>query len=145
MLYTEKFPIRFKPIASSKAILQAGNARFSLLSDRLVRLEFHPDSKFEDRPSQVIWYREQPVPEFESRRYAGNLEIETQHLILHYTPNPTGFTPTSLSIHLKADDIRWNYGDEDSTNLLGTCRTLDMAHGELKLEPGLISRKGWSL
>ena len=36
-------------------------------------------------------------------------------------------------------------GDQDTGNLLGTARTLDTARGGVKLEPGLISRDGWTL
>jgi alpha-glucosidase len=39
-------------------------ARFTVLTDRLIRLEFHRDGRFEDRASQAFWFREQPVPEF---------------------------------------------------------------------------------
>ncbi|MBI5960734.1 MAG: hypothetical protein HY866_18490, partial [Chloroflexi bacterium] len=61
-------PDHFKPDQNPRAVddavIQAGNARFTLLTDRLIRLEFHPDSCFEDRASQAFWFREQPVPAF---------------------------------------------------------------------------------
>ena len=145
MLYTEKFPIIFKPIASSGAEIQVGKARFSLLGSRLIRMEYHPGGNFEDRPSQVVWYREQPVPDFKTRTIADILEIETADLILRYANHNNGFTPENLSVELKSEGVRWNYGKDDSANLLGTCRTLDMAQGALELEPGLLSRSGWSL
>jgi alpha-glucosidase (family GH31 glycosyl hydrolase) len=145
MLYTEKFPIIFKPIASSGAEIQVGKARFSLLGSRLIRMEYHPGGNFEDRPSQVVWYREQTVPDFKTRTIADILEIETADLILRYANHNNGFTPENLSVELKSEGVRWNYGKDDSANLLGTYRTLDMAQGALELESGLLSRSGWSL
>ncbi|HKN60284.1 MAG TPA: TIM-barrel domain-containing protein, partial [Candidatus Acidoferrales bacterium] len=43
-------------------------------------------------------------------------------------------------------DVVWNPGVEDTGNLLGTARTLDGVRGSnTKLEPGLVSRDGWTL
>ena len=54
----------FLPIANPSAVITAKNVRFTVLTDRLIRLEYSKDGQFEDRPSQAFWYREQPVPAF---------------------------------------------------------------------------------
>ena len=44
------------------------------------------------------------------------------------------------------DETRtWRPGQEDSGNLGGTRRTLDLTGGDAPLEPGLVSRDGWSV
>jgi Glycosyl hydrolases family 31/Domain of unknown function (DUF5110) len=42
--------------------------------------------------------------------------------------------------------VVWRPGTEDTGNLLGTTRTLDRVRGsDVQLEPGLVSRDGWTL
>ena len=92
----------FNPIANPAAIVTAGSVRFTVLTSRLLRLEYSPTGAFADRPSQAFWYRKQPVPAFDVRRGDGTVEIETEYLLLRYTEHERGFTPISLSVRLAA-------------------------------------------
>jgi hypothetical protein len=142
----EHFKLTFKPNAAPDAIVRAGNARFTVLTDRLIRLEYDPQARFEDRPSQAFWFREQPVPPFATREADGTLEIETDALLLRYRSREDhGFSPDTLSITLKASGVEWRPGDAPDDNLLGTTRTLDGINGYTPLELGLMSRAGWSV
>lgn len=144
-VYTTDFPIGFKPKARPKAIISGSGTRFTVLTSRLLRMEYSPGDSFEDRPSQAFWYREQPVPDFQVRRDGERIQIETEHLILNHSAGDSGFSPDTLSITLKELGQTWRYGDADPKNLLGTARTLDQAHGAIGLEPGLVSRSGWAV
>lgn len=142
----EHFRLALKPAAQPDAIVHAGHARFTVLTDRLIRLEFHPGGQFEDRASQAFWYRAQPVPPFSANTSGDTLEIETAHLRLVYRdPAGQGFTPDTLWITLKDTGTIWRPGDKADDNLLGTTRTLDNVNGYAPLEPGLMSRAGWAL
>jgi alpha-glucosidase (family GH31 glycosyl hydrolase) len=145
MIYTQSFPIQFDPIADPQAIVRAPQARFTVLTERLLRLEYDPAEAFEDRPSQAFWRRRQPVPEYSSTQNGGLVEIETAYLQLRYQASAAGFTPQALSIRLKETGADWHYGADDPWNLLGTARTLDNISGALALEQGLISRSGWAV
>lgn len=129
------------------AVVAGDHVRFTVLTSRLLRLEYSPTGQFEDAPSQTFWVRRQPVPSFSVRRAAGEMEIETEHLLLHYRESSRGFTPVSLSITLKASGVTWCYGDRiwKSGDLKGTTRTLDEANGAINLEPGLLARNGWAV
>src|SRR5574341_2307728 len=137
----------FKPIANQAAVVTAPNVRFTVLTDRLIRIEYSKDNRFEDRPSQVFWYRDQPAPAFKKRITNKVVEIETDYLHLVYKIGRAGFTPDKLSIKLKENSVTWYYGDtaRKAGNLKGTARTLDMAAGETKLEYGLVSKVVWSV
>ena len=50
----------FNPIANPAAIVTAPQVRFTVLTSRLLRLEYSPIDHFEDRASQVFWYRASP-------------------------------------------------------------------------------------
>src|SRR5689334_5979306 len=98
-LNTDLVQLDFAPIASQEAVIHSGNARFTVLTDRLIRLEY---GCFEDRPSQPFWYRQQPVPEFSVVQRDDGLDIETAYLRLEYrAQDGVGFTPETLSIRLK--------------------------------------------
>lgn len=136
------FKLKLNPVAHPEAIVQVGAARFTILTSRLIRMEFSPDKKFEDRPSQVFWHRRQPVPQFSVEQTDTHLVIATHHLRLNYTLNQP-FQRDTLSIHINDLGRTWYFGDIDSGNLKGTARTLDNADGQIPLEPGIISRNGW--
>ncbi len=138
------FCIPRQPAADEKAVLVAGQARFTVLTSRLIRLEYDPHGRFQDAASQTFWFRHQPVPAFESSEKDGRLHIQTAHLHLSYqTGQP--FTPDSLTITLLENEMTWHYGDTDPNNLRGTYRTLDTISGSTPLEPGLMSRSGWAV
>jgi len=134
----------FRPLAHPSAIIRSGNARFSVLKDRLIRLEYDAAQEFEDRPSQVFWYRDQPIPDFKTWEENGWLHIETAFLYLSYKLNGEFFW-RDLNIVLKETGHEWHFGDADYSNLKGTARTLDRADGPIPLDRGLVSHSGWSL
>ena len=135
--------VTFSPVARPEAVVSGPHVRFSVLASRLLRLEYSPTGVFEDRPSQVVWYRDQPVPAFDHLNDGQQIVIETDDLRLHYTISDEGFAPDTLAITLKASGVVWHFGDVDSANLRGTARTLDNVDGHTPLEPGLMSRAGW--
>ncbi|HXQ38887.1 MAG TPA: hypothetical protein VN843_33095, partial [Anaerolineales bacterium] len=139
----------FKPVANRKAIVLVRNVRFTVLTDRIIRIEYGNDNIFEDRPSQVFWYRDQPVPKFRKKITDKSVEIETEYLHLVYKIGSSGFTSKTLSIKLKQVKKKetWRYGDSavKAVNLKGTARTLDGVAGKTKLEDGLVSKAGWSV
>ena len=137
----------FKPVGNPGAIVRAPNVRFTVLTDRIIRIEYSKENSFEDRPSQVFWYREQPRPRFKKRITDKLVEIETEYLHLSYKIRRPGFTSRNLTIKLKELGKTWHYGDRarDAGNLKGTARTLDGVAGRTKLEEGLVSKAGWSV
>ena len=143
---------RYDPVADPRAVVIAGHARFSVLTPQLVRMEWAADGKFEDHATLVFLNRKLPVPEFthETARDGGRTVIKTSVLTLEYAPgNLDGkFSADNLSItfSLNGKEMVWKPGMEDIGNLLGTTRTLDGVRGsDVKLEPGLISRDGWTV
>ena len=137
----------FKPVANQNAIVAVPHVRFTVLTDRIIRIEFNKDNLFEDRPSQVFWYRDQPVPSFKKTFTDKVVEIETDYLHLIYKISRSGFTRNNLNIRLKHSKVSWHYGDSarEAGNLKGTTRTLDGVAGKTKLEDGLVSTAGWSV
>ncbi|QGN08008.1 DUF5110 domain-containing protein [Halorhabdus sp. CBA1104] len=134
----------FEPHAQPDAIVSAPNCRITVLSPRVLRLEYDPTETFEDRPSQLVWYRDQPVPDFEVTRTGESLVVETDALELEYDHTGDGFSAETLSIEL-ADGTEWVYGADNDGNLNGSLRTVDEVDGSAPLEDGLVSRDGWAV
>ncbi len=139
----------FDPKPNPDAVVQVPNLRVTVLTTRLLRIEYSPENQFEDRPSQPFWYRNQPAPDFEPKILQGKsstkiLSIATPHLTLWYTIGKP-LHPSTLKIHIHPVDHTWKYGDANPGNLKGTYRTLDNRDGRVQLEPGLLSREGWAL
>ena len=142
-----QYAIKTDPIADPKAQIVAGNARFTVLTDRLVRIEYSPSGAFEDHASQAFWFRKQPVPAFRLTQTDQMLEIDTEYIHLRYTISDKGFTPKSLSVEVKSTEVVWNFKDHwyRSGQLYGTARTLDGVSGHTQLEPGPMARSGWAV
>ena len=146
------------PVADPRAVVKLGNARFTILTPQLIRMEWALDGKFEDHASFVFLSRRLPVPRFEHSvtNNGRTLTIKTDALTLVYTPdeskaNQSGrFAPDNLSISLTVSGkpATWRPGMTDDQNLMGTARTLDGALGDktqAPIEQGLISRAGWAV
>src|SRR5512145_590310 len=122
------FHIQTEPVADPAAVVQTANARFTLLTERLIRMEHSPSGEFENHASQAFWYRKQPVPQFRVTQAADSIEIETEFLRLYYRAHREGFTRKTLSIQVKSTGVEWRYGEnvqQASSPLFGTARTLD--------------------
>jgi len=143
-LIPEHFKIKLGPLPNPEAVVKTAHARFTVLTPRLVRMEWSPVGVFEDRGSQPFWFRSQPVPKFAVRRNESTLVIETDALRLFYISDDP-FSTQNLRIELKQMGATWYFGDPDPDNLLGTARTVDGVDGATPLSPGLISRSGWSV
>ncbi len=153
-------PVINNPVANPKAIVLFGNARFTVLTPQLIRMEWSATRHFEDHASFVFINRRLPVPKFEHSVMGMNgsqqLTIRTSALKLTYTeagpPNAASnhFSATNLSISftLNGKMVTWHPGMPNPENLQGTTRTLDDVIGSKVHEPigqGLVSRAGWVL
>ena len=142
-------------MADPKAVVTVENARFTVLTPQLIRMEWSADGKFEDHASFAFINRKLPVPKFEHEltKAGANevLALKTDSLTLSYSPTgDSRFTADNLSISLTIDgkQVTWHPGMDDPENLQGTTRTLDEARGSRTREPiesGLVSRSGWAL
>src|SRR3954469_687800 len=146
-------PGLYDPVADTRATVKVGNARFTILTPQLIRMEWSADGKVEDHASLVFLNRHLAVPKFTSSTTNGGSThiLKTDALTLEYTLAQDGggkFSADNLHIDftLNGQQMSWRPGMEDKGNLMGTTRTLDGALGgktREPIDPGLISRDGW--
>jgi alpha-glucosidase len=141
--------VRFRgnPVANAQSIVESGNARFTMLTPRLIRLEWSATGEFEDRSTFAFPTRDAPPPKFTARVEEELLVIDTGALTLNYRYDSGKFAAANLSITFELNGGRytWTPGMPEPLNLRGTRRTLDICEGDAALEKGLLSRVGWSL
>ena len=144
------------PKADEKAQVVVGNARFTVLTPQMIRMEWSEDGKFEDRATLTFVNRKLDVPEYKVKQSKSKVTITTSNVTLTYKKGAK-FSAENLSaeILVAGKKVVWHYGDEDTQNLMGTTRTLDRYYGSQyhprsnkrrsSMEPGLLSRGGWTV
>ena len=91
--------IETQPITAPVAVIRGNTYRISVLTERLLRLEYNENGHFEDRASQVVWNRAFPKVEFEVNETEEELDLETSFLHLHYDKKE--FSANGLTIEVK--------------------------------------------
>jgi alpha-glucosidase (family GH31 glycosyl hydrolase) len=138
--------LRTDPVADPRAVVQGDTYRITVLADGLLRLEYAPDGRFEDRASTFALNRRAPVPQFRVADTGSHLSITTERLRLTYDKGT--FSTSGLAVEVLGGITSyhsvWRYGIP-APNLGGTARTLDMADGATPLEPGVVSREGFGV
>ena len=152
------------PPAPGNSVVR-GEARFSVITPHLIRMEWSPDRKFDDRPTQNIRCRDLGPQSFRTSEENGVLHVDTGALQLEYHPDGKPFSSGNLKIFFRFGNrtVAWTPGMADSGNLKGACTELDMLDGDVlldlmkwvngtdevrakfKLDDGFLSRSGWSL
>ncbi len=135
------------PVAKNESIVRGDKYRFTILTSRLVRIEYSEDGKFEDRATQIVINRDFEPVKFTVTEEKNILKVTTEDIqIIYFKGKP--FTKHSLSIRYigknqgangMVSSSEWRFGTESKTNLFGTARTLDDIDGEIPLEEGIMS------
>ena len=132
------------PKTNPESMVSGEKYRFSVLTPSLIRCEYDPNGRFEDRATQSVINREFPVVPFSVIREGGVLVLKTDALEITYCEN-TEFSGDTLSFHLLVNPgYTWRYGDEFE-DLGGTAKTLDAVKGAILLGHGVCSRNGFSV
>ena len=144
----------WNPLAQEGAVVTSGRARFTILTPRLIRIQYSTTSLFEDRATFAVVNRNLPVPAFTTTEEDGYLVIRTDSLTLRYKigsriqKQHKNSTVLGITFQMNGRQILWYPGKDDALNLLGTQRTLDGNIGDthrVSLEKGLLSRDGWAI
>ncbi len=162
------FHVEKHPKAVKENIVQGDCYRFTVLTNRMLRMEYSKNGEFEDRATQLVLNRNFRKTEFKSFIANGRLEIVTEYFHVYYDQKK--FSSKGLEIKMTNTPYlkklsTWYYGDdafEKNGNLKGTAGTLDNANGssyyvmddvnlmgtpdiKVDLGKGLMSKSGFSV
>lgn len=142
----DKYAFAKDPVANPSSVVQGDTYRFTLINDTVLRYEWSEDGVFEDRASTFALNRNFPSPQFSVSDSDEKLEIRTSSYQVTY--NKKRFDKWGLIVSFSNKNTLWGadwrYG-EVVQNLGGTARTLDEVDGRCELEPGILSRAGYSV
>ena len=79
-----EYKLKMQPKANAGAVCAGENYRFTVLTSRLIRIEYSEDGNFEDRATQMAINRNFDVPDYRVVQNGSGLEIITKHLRLVY-------------------------------------------------------------
>ena len=119
------------PCALPANVQTVGGVRFTVLTDRLIRVE---TGNHTDEATQCVWFRDMPPVEYDLTKTRGGIQIRTATTLFRFSSGGK-FRYATLSDGRDARDSRTN-------NLKGTMRTLDQKGAHVRLGNGVISRSG---
>lgn len=104
-----------------KCVVMGRNYRITVMTERLVRLEYNENGNFLDRPTQFAWHRDLGITDFKIKQDSKYIEITTKYFCLTYLKEkPFGSTkinPTAnLKVELLGSDRVWYYGHPEVRN-----------------------------
>ena len=128
----EHFKIDYSNIKSKpQAIFRGEFYRITILSDLLVRLEFSEEGYFEDRPTELVKFRNFSIPQMKVDQNEKMLDITTKYFNLRYQKERpfygNKYTPDSvLSIKLLDTPGKvWYFGHPEARNYYGIIADID--------------------
>lgn len=137
-------------LLSNKEATFIGNTyRITVLTERLLRLEYHPNGIFYDNQTQWVSFRNFSKPNFEVNQDDKYLEIKTKYFSLSYAKNKNfdggKFMPSAnLKVDLTGTDRSWYYHHPEVKNYKGLLIGFDGSEADLKLRNGLFSLDGFA-
>lgn len=137
-------------LANSRTIFQGNNYRITVLSERLIRLEYSIDGHFSDALTTLVKNRNFSVPNFKVEQDEKYLVINTKYFMLQYIKNKPFLGPkfapdNNLKVTLLNTDKVWFYGQAEARNFKGGAVSLDNYKDKVKLDKGLYSTDGFVL
>ena len=149
----KQFEVNYKDaVAESKAIYKGTNYRITIISERVVRLEFSPSGNFVDAPTQLIRKRNLGYPEFKVNQDTNFIEITTKYFKLLYAKrqpfsgtkmDPMKNLRITLMSREKDRQRDWYYDHPEARNMNGNMVAIDVP-GSKVLNRGLYSLEGFA-
>ncbi len=142
---SERFMWKVRPLADSKNTVLYGDFRFTVLTEHLIRIEYQTEKRFNDFATQIVFNRDFPKVEFESKITDKECLIDTGALSLCCLADAND-TNGHLSIRLNHEPAScWKLGGEIAETLGGTAKTLDAVDDYVPLGDGVCSMFGYTV
>ena len=146
--FGKSFYVNLEELKSkNEAIVLGSKFRFTILTERLIRLEYSETSVFNDLKTELVSFRNFDVPKFKKIEDDKFLEIETDYYKLSYTKNEpfkgTAFSASkNLKIEIKNSEAIWYYDNPEAKNYYGSNISSEVKEKEKKENRGLFSLDG---
>ena len=131
-------------IPDNKYIIKGNTYRFSVLTPRLIRIEYNKDGLFEDRATSLVVNRTFSHSNFNITSDELSLTITTEYFTLKYIKEKP-ISSKNIKVTVNGTDKEWTPGHQDFRNFGSIGYSLDGLDNKLKLSNGLYSLDGFTL
>ncbi len=133
-----------KLIPHNKYIIKGNNYRFSILSPRLIRIEYNKNGIFEDRATSLVVNRTFGDCNFGLSGDEVSVNITTEYFTLTYIKERP-IAGNNIKVVINGTDKEWYPGHKEIRNIGSITYSLDDMTNGLKLGKGLYSLDGFVL
>ena len=136
-------------IANPDNVVQGNYYRITVLTERLIRLEYNPTGVFNDLETTLVKFRNFPKVKFEKQEDPRFLVIKTKYFSLSYSKDRSfegnKVMPNSnLKVELVGTDRNWYYKHPEIKNYKGNFVAFDGSADDAKNRNGLYSLDGFA-
>lgn len=131
-----------KLIPNNKYIIKGNNYRFSILSPRLIRIEYNKAGHFEDRATSLVVNRTFNDFNFSIQDNDLSLNITTEYFSLTYIKEKP-ISGNNIKITINGTNREWDPSNKEIKNIGSISYSLDDMDTNLKLGKGLYSLDGY--
>ena len=78
------YKVETHPLALSENMITGDKYRITFLTEGLIRLEYDEEGVFEDRPTQMVFFRDFPKTDYRVVRTEDGIEVHTKRIHLIY-------------------------------------------------------------
>ena len=136
---------RNKLISDKDSYITGNKYRFTVLSPRMIRLEYSPSGVFEDRPTSLVINRSFPKVPYSITESNTLIQIDTGIFTLTYVKD-SEFKSTAFGSNIKAvingTNKEWQAGSKEIRNMRGINYSIDSIKDKIVLDKGLYSLDG---
>ena len=134
---------------NSESVIQGKKYRITIMTERLIRLEYNENGVFEDRPTELAWFRNFEKPNFQIKQDEKYLEITTKYFKLFYIKEKKFYggklnPAANLKIELLNSERYWYYGHPEIRNYGAPNSNLVNKKGKVKFKKALFSLDGFA-
>lgn len=133
--------------AKDDAIILGKKYRITILTERLIRLEYSPSFIFNDLATELVVFRNFDLPRYTKKEDDTYLEVETDYFKLTYEKEKpfkgSIFNPTkNLRVEVKNTNSIWFFGHAEARNYHGSNISTEVKEREEVYNKGLFSLEG---
>ena len=139
-----------RSLAKSENIIQGENYRFTILTPRLIRMEYSETGHFVDKPSEFAHYRDNAPVKYEFQDNDKYVLIRTSYFQVTYLKNKPFFggkvnPSANLNVELlNSNGKNWYYGHPEIRNYGAPANSIDSSNNKLSLKRGIYSIEGFA-
>ena len=137
-----------KLISNKESYIIGKKYRFTVLSPRLIRLEYNVNGIFEDRPTSKVINRAFPKVQYAITESDTLIQIDTGVLTLTYVKDSELKSSTfgsNIKASINGTDKEWQMNNPEVKNLRSINYSIDSIKDKIVLDKGLYSLDGFCL